>query len=74
MIAAALARADDLQAGQELMMDMHARAQAALQGDLDMARAQATTAHDALRAVRQAEAERKGRGVVARLRAALRRE
>ena len=74
VIAAALARADDLQAGQELMMDMHARAQAALQGDLDMARAQATTAHDALRAVRQAQAERKGRGLLARLRAAVRGE
>ena len=67
-------RADELQAGQELMMDMHARALAAVQGDLDMARAQATTAHDALKAVRQAEAERKARGLLARLRAAVRGE
>jgi hypothetical protein len=67
-------RADDLQAGQELMMDMHARALAAVQGDLDMARALATTAHDALKAVRQAQADRKGRGLLARLRAAVRRE
>jgi len=65
-------RADGLQAGQELMMDMHARALAAVQGDLEMARAQATTAHDALKAVRQAQAERKGRGLLARLRAAVR--
>jgi predicted nucleic acid-binding Zn-ribbon protein len=71
---AARERAADLQAGQELMMDMHARALAALQGDLDMARAQATTAHDALKAVRQAQAERKGRGLLARLRAAVRGE
>ena len=74
MIAAALARADELQAGQELMMDMHARALAALQGDLDMARALATTSHDALKAVRQAQADRKARGVLARLRAAWRGE
>ena len=67
-------RADELQAGQELMMDMHARALAALQGDLDMARAQATTAHDALKAVRQTQANRKGRGLLARLRAAVRGE
>jgi hypothetical protein len=38
-------RVDDLQAGQGLMMDMHVRVLAAAQGDLDMARAQATTAH-----------------------------
>jgi hypothetical protein len=65
-------RADDLQAGQELMMDMHARALAAVQGDLDMARAQATTAHDAARTLRQAEDARKARGLLARLRAAVR--
>jgi hypothetical protein len=35
---------------------------AALQGDLDMARAQATTAHDALKAVQQSQADRKARG------------
>jgi hypothetical protein len=64
-------RVDNLQAGQQLMMDMHARALAALQGDLDMARAQATTAHDALRTVRQTEQERKARGLLARLRAAV---
>ena len=68
---AARERADDLQAGQVLMMDMHARAQAALQRDLDMAHAQATTSHDALKAVRQAQAERKARGLLARLRAAV---
>jgi hypothetical protein len=67
-------RVDDLQAGQQLMMDMHARALAAVQSDLDMTRAQATTAHDALKAVRQAQAERKGRGLLARLRAAVRGE
>jgi hypothetical protein len=67
-------RADELQAGQELMMDMHARALAALQGDLEMARAQATTAHDALKTLRQAEADRKARGLLARLRAAWWRE
>ena len=55
-------------------MDMHARALAAVQGDLDMARAQATTSHDALKAVRQAQAERKARGLLARLRAAVRGE
>jgi hypothetical protein len=65
-------RVDDLQAGQGLMMDMHVRALAAAQGDLDMARAQATTAHDALKALRQAEADRKARGLLSRLRAAVR--
>jgi hypothetical protein len=45
-----------------------------LRSDLDMARAQATTAHDAARALRQAEAERKVRGLLARLRAAVRGE
>ena len=34
----------------------------AREGDLDIARAQATTAHDALRTLRQTEQERKGRG------------
>jgi hypothetical protein len=49
------------------------RALAAAQGDLDMARALATTAHDALKALRQAaEADRKARGLLARLRAAVR--
>ena len=43
-------------------MDMHARALAAVQGDLDIARAQATTSHDALRTLRQTEQERKERG------------
>jgi hypothetical protein len=57
-----------------MMLDMHARALAAAQSDLDMARAQATTAHDALKAVRQAQADRKGRGLLARLRAAWRGE
>jgi hypothetical protein len=69
---AARERAAELQAGQELMMDMHARALAAAQGALDMARAQATTAHDALRTQRQAEEERRARGLLARLRAAVR--
>ena len=67
-------RVNDLQAGQELMMGIHARAQAAAQRDLDMARAQATTAHDALKTLRQAEADRKARGLLARLRAAVRGE
>ena len=43
-----------------------------LQSDLDMARAQATTAHDALRTLRQADDARKARGLLARLRAAVR--
>jgi hypothetical protein len=67
-------RVEALQAGQDMMLDMHARALAAAQSDLDMARAQATTAHDALKAVRQAQADRKGRGLLARLRAAWRGE
>jgi phage shock protein A len=67
-------RVEALQAGQDMMLDMHARALAAAQSDLDMARAQATTAHDALKAVRQAQADRKGRDLLARLRAAWRGE
>jgi hypothetical protein len=54
-------------------MDMHARALAAVQEDLEMARAQATTAHDALKAPGGPEADRKTReGGLARLRAAVR--
>jgi hypothetical protein len=51
---------------------MHARDLAAAQGDLEIARAQATTAHDAARTLRQAEDARKARGLLARLRAAVR--
>jgi hypothetical protein len=56
-----------------MLADAAARADG-LQGDLEMARAQATTAHDALKVVRQAQADRKGRGLLARLRAAVRGE
>jgi HlyD family secretion protein len=47
---------------------------AELQRDLDAARAAAQEARDAVEALRQAEADRKARGLVARLRAALRGE
>ena len=46
----------------------------AREGDLDMARTQAATAHEAPEALRQAEADRKARGLLARLRAAVRGE
>jgi hypothetical protein len=62
-------RADDLQAGQELMMDMHARALAAA---LDRTQAEARKAREAEDALRQAETDRKARGLLARLRAAAR--
>jgi hypothetical protein len=58
-------RADELQAGQELMMDMHARSLAAAQEQLEQVR-------EAAEGLRQAEADRKARGLLARLRAALR--
>ena len=58
---------DELKSGQALMTDMHARELAAAQDRLERVR-------DAAEAIRQAEAERKARGLVARLRAALRRE
>ena len=46
----------------------------ALQADLDMARAQATTAHEMVRTLRQTEETRKARGRWARVRAAWRGE
>ena len=46
----------------------------AREGDLDMARTQAATAHEALKALRQADDARKARGLLARLRAAVRGE
>jgi hypothetical protein len=58
---------DELHAGQELMMDTHARALAAAQDQLERVR-------EAAEDLRQAEVERQARGFVARLRAAWRRE
>ena len=58
---------DELRAGQALMTDMHARELAAAQDRLERVR-------DAAEAIRQAEVERKARGLVARLRAAWRGE
>jgi hypothetical protein len=58
-------RVDDLQAGQELMMDMHARALAAAQDQLSRVR-------EAAEGLRQAEEVRRARGLLARLRAAVR--
>jgi hypothetical protein len=60
-------RADELQAGQELMMDMHARALAAAQDQLERVR-------EAAEGLRDAEQERRARGLLARLRAAVRGE
>ena len=57
----------ELKAGQELMIDMHAR-------ELAVARHDALAAQQAAAELRQAEAERKARGLVARLRAAWRGE
>ncbi|HEY2595808.1 MAG TPA: hypothetical protein VGK33_18105, partial [Chloroflexota bacterium] len=56
---------DDLQAGQELMMDMHARALAEAQEQLSRVR-------DAAEGMREREQERQARGLLARLRAAVR--
>ena len=56
-------RADELQAGQELMMEMHARA-------LAEAAEQLSRVREAAEGLRQAAAERKARGLLARLRAA----
>ena len=55
--------ADELQAGQELMMQMHARA-------LAEAAEQLSRVREAAEGLRQAEADRKARGRLARLRAA----
>ena len=60
-------RTDELQAGQQLMMDMHARALAEAQEQLERVR-------EAADGMRQAEQERRARGLLARLRAAMRRE
>ena len=60
-------RVDELQAGQQLMMDTHARALAAAQDQLERVR-------EAAEDLRQAEVERQARGFVARLRAAWRGE
>ena len=58
---------DELRAGQTLMTDMHARELAAAQDRLERVR-------DAAEAIRQADADRKARGLVARLREAWRGE
>ena len=58
-------RADELQAGQELMMQVHERAMAEAQEQLERVR-------DAAEGLRQAETDRKARGLLARLRAAVR--
>jgi hypothetical protein len=60
-------RVDELQAGQQLMTDTHARALAAAQDQLERVREAA--AH-----LRQADVERRARGLIARLRAAWRGE
>jgi hypothetical protein len=62
---AARERAADLQAGQGLMMDMHTRA-------LAEAAEQLSRVRDAAEGLRQAEQDRKARGLLARLRAAVR--
>ena len=62
---AAREHADELQAGQDLMMDMHARA-------LAEAAEQLSRVREAAEGLRQAEADRKARGLLARLRAAVR--
>jgi hypothetical protein len=62
---AAQERAAELQAGQELMMEMHARALAEAQDQLERVR-------EAAERLRRAEEERRGRGLLARLRAAVR--
>jgi chromosome segregation ATPase len=56
-----------LQAGQDLMMDMHAQALAAAQDQLERVR-------EAAEGLRQAEQDRRARGLLARLRAAVRGE
>jgi hypothetical protein len=61
---AARERADELQAGQELMMDMHARALAEAADQLSRVR-------EAAEGLRQAERDRRARGLLARLRAAV---
>jgi hypothetical protein len=61
---AAHERADELQAGQELMMDMHARALAEAADQLSRVR-------EAAEGLRQAEQDRRARGLLARLRAAV---
>ena len=58
-------RVNELQAGQELMMDMHARALAEAEEQLSRVR-------EAAEGLRQAEQERRARGLLARLRAAVR--
>jgi hypothetical protein len=58
-------RVDELQAGQQLIMDAHARALAEAQDHLERVR-------EAAEDLRQAEVERQARGLLARLRAALR--
>jgi hypothetical protein len=58
-------RVDDLQAGQDLMMQMHERALAEAQEQLSHVR-------EAAEGLRQAEADRRARGLLARLRAAVR--
>ena len=60
-------QADELQAGQELMMHMHAHA-------LAEAAEQLSRVREAAEGLRQAEPERQARGLLARLRAAVRGE
>jgi hypothetical protein len=60
-------RVDELQAGQGLMMDTHAQALAEAQEQLERVR-------EAAEDLRQAEVERRARGLVARLRQAWRGE
>jgi hypothetical protein len=62
-----LTRIDELKAGQELMTDMHAR-------ELAAARQDVLAVQEWAAELRQAQTERKARGLVARLRAALRGE
>ena len=60
-------RVDELQAGQQLMMDTHARVLAEAQDQLERVR-------EAAEDLRQARVERRPRGFVARFRAAWRGE
>jgi hypothetical protein len=60
-------RVDDLQAGQDLMMQIHERALAAARDQLERVR-------EAAEGLRQTEQDRRARGLLARLRAAVRGE
>jgi hypothetical protein len=67
-------RADAALTGERAKADALRERLEAREGDLDMARTQAATAHEALKALRQADDARKARGLMARLRAAVRGE